>query len=71
VPEANELIVVPTVTLVPEIVAPTYSVPLATAVIVRIVPRIDPVPENAPAIVIGPVDMAFLPEVMLYDTVTV
>ena len=71
VPEANALIVVPAVTFVPEMALPTYNAPLDADVMVRIVPEIEPMPEKLPAMVIGPVDMAFLLDVMLYAMVTV
>ena len=65
VPEANALIVVPAVTFVPEMVLPTYNAPLDADVMVRIVPEIEPMPVKPPTSVMGPVDMAFLPEVTL------
>ena len=71
VPEANALIVVPAVTLVPEITLPTYNAPLVAESTLKIVPEITPLPSKPPAIVIGPVDMAFLPDEMLYSMVTV
>ena len=41
-----DVIVVPAVTLVPEMTFPSASLPLVTKVIVSTVPEIDPVPTN-------------------------